>query len=182
MKAPALLPLQLNHLLGAAAAVLIVMAVWPWVRSPAAVRTAAAPNDQSVAAPALAVLPPLARFSVIGERPLFAASRRPSPGEKAGPAGPGIEQRYRLLGIIDAGTSRRALLAEGKRRFTIAEGAVLEGWTVAHIEHERIVLSSPGSEAVLLLQPGAAGEGWAEPPPVTRPVVPEKPTPEKPQR
>lgn len=184
MNAPALPRLELNHLLGAVAAVLIVLAVWPWVHSPASVQAASASTDQSAAAPALPALPPLARFSAIGERPLFSASRRPAPGEKAVPAGPGIEQRYHLLGIIDTGTSRRALLAEGKRRFVIAEGAGLDGWTVAHIEHERIVLSSSVGEAVLLLQPTPAGEGWTEPapPPVTRPVAPEKPAPEKPQR
>src|SRR5438045_4075734 len=86
------------------------------------------------------------------------SSRKPAPGEKAAPAGPGIEQRYRLLGLMNTGDSRRALLAEGKRRFAIAEGGSLEGWRVARIEHNRVVLSSAAGEAVLSLQPAATPE------------------------
>lgn len=174
--------LRLDYVLGAAAAVLILLLVWPWVQTPSTVRTAAATSEQSAAAPDLPALPPLTRFSAIGERPLFSPSRRPMPGEKGASAGPGIEQRYRLLGLLNTGDTRRALLAEGKRRFAVPEGAMLEGWRVARIEHDRIVLSSPAGEAVLQLQPAAAGEGWADPPLMTRPNMPEKPPAEKPQR
>ena len=172
---------RLDHVLGGAAALLIVLLVWPWLQSPSAVR-AEPPRELSAAAPELSPMPPLARFSVIGERPLFSSSRRPVPGDKAAPAGPGIEQRYRLLGILTTGESRRALLAEGKRRFALSEGTMLEGWRIAHIEHDRIVLSSPAGEAVLQLQPATGGEGWVDPSPVARPTMPEKPPPEKPQR
>ena len=127
-------------------------------------------------------MPPLTKFSVIGERPLFSPSRRPVAGEKAAHAGPGVEQRYRLLGLLNTGDARRALLAEGKRRFAVSEGAMLDGWRIARIEHDRIVLSSPAGEAVLQLQPAAAGEGWVEPTPMARPNIPEKQPPEKPQR
>lgn len=179
MTALALPPLRLNHLLAAAAAVLVAVTVWPWLHSPAAATSPAA-TDAGLAAPALAALPPVARFSAISERPLFSASRRPAPGEKAAPAGPGIEQRYRLLGLVSTGDTRRALLAEGKRRFAIGEGAALEGWTVARIEHDRVVLSSPAGQAVLILQPASA-ENWVDPPPIGRPPLPEKPA-DRPQR
>lgn len=181
MTALSLPSLRLDHLLGGAAAVLILLLVWPWLQSPPAVR-AEAPSEQSAPAPELSAMPPLARFSAIGERPLFSSSRRPVPGEKAVPAGPGIEQRYRLLGILTTGDSRRALLAEGKRRFAVMEGGMLEGWRIAHIEHDRIVLSSSAGEAVLQLQPAAAGEGWVDPSPIARPNMSEKPPAEKPQR
>ena len=173
--------LRFNHLLGAAAAALIAVAIWPWLQSPAPARSAGAPTDTTSSPPALAALPPVARFSAVAERPLFSPLRRPAPGEKAAPAGPGIEQRYHLLGLISTGSARRALLTEGKRRFAIAEGATLEGWTVARIEHDRVVLSSPAGEAVLMLQPAAA-EGWVDPPPTVRPPLPDKPPTEKPQR
>lgn len=181
MTALSLPSLRLDHVLGCAAAVLIVLLVWPWLQSPSAVR-AEAPRELSGTPPELSPMPPLARFSVIGERPLFSSSRRPVPGEKAAPAGPGIEQRYRLLGVLTTGESRRALLAEGKRRFAILEGAMLEGWRIARIEHDRIVLSSSAGEAVLQLQPTTGSEGWVDPSPVARPIIPDKPPPEKPQR
>jgi hypothetical protein len=179
---PSLPALRLDHFFGATAAVLIVLTAWPWLQSASVAKPTAVATDAISAAPALPALPPLARFSAIAERPLFSPSRRPMPGEKAAPAGPGIEQRYRLLGLVNTGDTRRALLAEGKRRFAIGEGAVLEGWRVTRIEHDRIVFSSPAGEAVLTLQP-AATEGWVDPPPTPmRPPLPEKPPADRQQR
>jgi hypothetical protein len=177
----ALPELGLSHLLGVAAAALVALAVWPWLISPAPARSVAAAPD-TAAAQSVPSLPPLARFAAISERPLFSPTRKPAPGEKAAPAGPGIDQRYRLLGLMNTGDSRRALLAEGKRRFVIAERGTLEGWTVARIEHDRVVLSSPAGEAVLILQPAATNEGWVDPPALTKPPVPEKPMGAPPQR
>ena len=181
MTRAALPELRLNHLLGAAAAALVALAVWPWLISPAPARSVAAALDTAAAQP-VPSLPPLARFAAISERPLFSPTRKPAPGEKAAPAGPGIDQRYRLLGLMNTGDSRRALLAEGKRRFVIAERGILEGWTVARIEHDRVVLSSPAGEAVLILQPAATNEAWVDPPALTKPPVPEKPPGAAPQR
>ena len=181
MTRAALPELRLNHLLGAAAAAVVALAVWPWLISPAPARSVAAALDTAAAQP-VPSLPPLARFAAISERPLFSPTRKPAPGEKAAPAGPGIDQRYRLLGLMNTGDSRRALLAEGKRRFVIAERGTLEGWTVARIEHDRVVLSSPAGEAVLILQPAATNEAWVDPPALTKPPVPEKPPGGAPQR
>jgi hypothetical protein len=171
--------LQLNHLLGVIAAALAALVIWPWLQSPSSAQAPGATADAVSSSPALPTLPPVARFAAIAERPLFSPSRRPAPGEKAAPAGPGIEQRYHLLGLINTGDTRRALLSEGKRRFAIAEGAALEGWTVTRIEHDSVVLSSPAGQAMLLLQP-AAGEAWVDPSPMARPPLPEKPATEKP--
>ena len=170
--------LRLDYVLGTIGAVLLLLLVWPWLQSPAAVKTSGDASEQSAAAMELPAIPPLTRFSAIGERPLFSPSRRPVAGEKVAPVGPGIEQRYRLLGLLNAGDTRRALLGEGKRRFALSEGAMLEGWRLTRIEHDRIVLSSPAGEAVLQLQPAAAAEGWADPPPIVRPTIPER-APEK---
>jgi general secretion pathway protein N len=181
----ALPALRLNHGLWGVAVLLAGLAVWPWLFGPSPARTAAVSGTEAASsAPPLSALPPLAKFSVISERPLFSPSRKPAPGAKAAPAGPGIEQRYRLLGLINTGSSRRALLAEGKRRFAIGEGEVLEGWTVARIEHDRIVLSGSAGEAVLMLQPAATPDGWADPPAaVPKPPLPQQPAAEaKPQR
>ena len=59
-----------------------------------------------------------------------------------------VIEGYRLLGLVTAGPTRRAWLAEGTRNFEIGEGDMLEGWTVQRIEQNRLVLSSPAGEAV----------------------------------
>jgi hypothetical protein len=170
--------LRANHLLGTAAAALVVLAVWPWVQSPSAANPNRPASNTGAAAPAIAPLPPVARFAAIAERPLFSPSRRPVPGEKAAPAGPGIEQRYHLLGLVTVGDTKRALLSEGKRRLVIPEGALLEGWRV-HIEHDRVVLTSSAGEAVLPMQP-TAGEGWVNPAPLPNTALPNLPLPSVP--
>ncbi len=151
-------PMQ-THVLGVAGLVLVAVAAWPWL-SPISMppRSGAA----SGAPPALAgvpALPPLAAFSAIGERPLFSPSRRPSATAKALVAAGGAA-RYRLLGLISVGTTRRALIADGTRRFEIGEGSALDGWTIARIEQDRVVLSSAEGETVLALE-----RARAEPPP-----------------
>ena len=146
-----------NGWLGLTGLLLLGIGAWPWVQ-PVSVSTAAAPTgDAGAPPPALPPLPAPATLSAIAERPLFSPSRRPPAAEKAAPADPGIESRYRLLGSITADTGRQAVLAEGARHFQIGEGGSLEGWTVSRIEHDRVTLSSPKGTAILQLQrPGDA--------------------------
>jgi hypothetical protein len=59
------------------------------------------------------------------------------------------------------------LIADGERRFEIAEGATLEGWTVARIEQDRVLLSSSSGRAVLTLR--RAAELGAEAPAAPKP-------------
>ena len=59
--------------------------------------------------------------------------------------------RYRLLGLLTVGATRRALIADGNRRFEIAEGASLGSSTVARIEQDRVVLSSPSGQVEMRL-------------------------------
>jgi general secretion pathway protein N len=143
--------------LSAVAALLLGLALWPWVAPVGApVRPA---DNPPVAPPTIAPLPPLTVFAALFERPLFSPSRRPA-AARAPVAAVGVE-RYRLLGIIGTAQTRRALLADGNRRVEIAEGETVDGATVVRIEQDRVVLSSPGGEAVLRLRRGSA----AEPPP-----------------
>jgi hypothetical protein len=137
------------------------LAIWPWLQESAGpVRATAASSLQD--APAIAALPPLAEFSATTERPLFAPSRRPSPGA-APPGASAIESRYRLQGLVIAGNSRRALVAEiaSGRRFEVGEGEAIEGWIVRRIERNAITLASPSGEATLTLR----GTGGAAPSP-----------------
>ena len=133
MRLPVSPRLQRNQIVAGAAVLLLALAIWPWLAPTAAPRRSA---DLDTPAPsaAIAALPPLATFAGVFERPLFSPSRRPPAEAKASALGPGIAERYRLIGLVAAGATRRALLAEGKRRFEIAEGSALDGWTIARIE------------------------------------------------
>ena len=174
MRPPLPLRPRLNHVLAGAAVLLTVLAIWPWVAPASAPGLSAEVSEAAPPAQAIADLPPLATFSAVFERPLFSPSRRPPPDEKVPALDGGVAARYRLLGLLTAGETRRALLAEGSRRFEIAEGAALDGWIVARIEQDRMVLSSPVGETVLKLhRVGGNREG---------PLTPEKPMLEKPGR
>jgi hypothetical protein len=145
---------RLDHVLGAAAILCAVLAVWPWIVPPLpATRPLAAP-PASTPSPALAALPLLTGYGAIVERPLFSRSRRPPAGAAAA-LGPSIESRYRLLGIVAAGPKKKAFVADGARRLDITEGDTLDGWTVKEIGPDRMVLASPAGEATLRLKPVA---------------------------
>jgi len=164
---------QLNLVLSGIAVLLTGIAIWPWVAPVEASGRAADAADAASSAPAIADLPPLATFRTVFERPLFSPSRRPPDGKPAVP-GIGVAERYRLLGLMTAGQARRALLAEGPRRFEIAEGAALDGWIVIRIEQDRVVLSSPSGETELRLQRTSGNPAG--------PAAPAKPVLEKPGR
>lgn len=149
---PATLQKPLNLAFAGAAFLLAGLAIWPWVAPPEASGRAAEAGSTTPPPPAILDLPSLTTFQSVFERPLFTPSRRPPADAKAPAVGIGVAERYRLLGLMTAGQARRALLAEGARRFEIAEGAALDGWVVARIEQDRVVLSSPSGEAELRLQ------------------------------
>lgn len=161
MTLPRLPALRLDHLLGAALTLFAVLAVSPWLVPDAG----SAPRAEKPApqAPQLAALPPQAAFSAIVDRPLFSPTRRPVPGSASGNAA-GIEARYRLLGLVVSESVRRAWLADGTRHFELGEGDKLDGWTVARIEQDRLVLTSPAGEAVLGLRRPAEESATKEAP------------------
>ncbi|HZT87897.1 MAG TPA: hypothetical protein VFA12_08005 [Stellaceae bacterium] len=147
---PRALPaLRFDHALGAAAALLTALAVWPWLPHPPPPAISVAAPASPAAPPALE-LPPLASFTAVVERPLFSSSRRAGGGAKQAP-GAAFAGRYRLLGLIAAGDDRRALLAEGPRVVELKEGDAVEGWRIKRIEQDRLILSSATGEAVLNL-------------------------------
>jgi len=149
--------LRANHALAALAVLLAGLTLWPFL--PARVPAPKPPAPAAVPPPTLAPLPPAGNFAGIAERPLFAPSRRPPAAEKLTAATPtgGIETRYRLLGVLLAGREQRALLLEGTHRLELGVGDRLEGFTVARIEHSRVVLTSPAGETELVVRPAATG-------------------------
>jgi len=146
-----------DQILAGAAVLLLAVAVWPWIMPSSVPRAPDQALQSPGEVPALAPMPPFAAFAASIERPLFTPSRRPPPDTSAAPSSQGPAARYRLVGLMAVGNSRRALLVEGDRRFEIAEGAVLDGWAVTRIEQDRVVLSSRLGSEVMLMLPRPAG-------------------------
>jgi len=141
-------------MLAAAAIFLGAATLYPWL-APMSSRDASGGYIETPRSTrAIAPLPPFGSFSAVLDRPLFSPSRRPAAAEN--PTGSGLAGRYQLLGVVSAGGARHALVADGPRRFEIAEGAALDGWTVARIEQDRVLLSSPTGRTVLTLRRAVA--------------------------
>ena len=164
---------RLNQVLGAAGLVLAAVAVWPWLVPPLPATRPLVAAPPQTAAPPLATLPPIASYAAIVERPLFSPSRRAPPGVDAAP-GPSIGSRYRLLGIVASSAKKTAFLAEGARRFEIAEGDMLDGWKVKAIFQDRVLLVSAEGEAALTMKPASPEpeKPGAQPLPAPNPGLP----------
>ena len=148
-------PLRLNHALGVITIFCALLAAWPWMVPLSLPSTPGqATPSATTPTPALAVLPPLANFSATVERPLFTPSRRRPAGIEAA-AGPSIESRYRLVGVVATGPTKKAFAVDGARHIEIVEGNTLDGWSVKEIRSDRVLLTSPAGEAVLKLKPAA---------------------------
>jgi general secretion pathway protein N len=127
---------------------------------------AAAVTPTTTSGAAAFTLPPLQRFAIVTERPLFAPDRRPPQHTDATA---GAWSAFVLAGIIISPQSREALVLHGKPQ-TIAhvqEGQALEGWTVTSIYPDRVVFGDGLNEHELRLTPKAAPPDVA-----TRPRLP----------
>jgi hypothetical protein len=147
--------LRLDHGLAAGVLCFGALALWPWLVPPIPATRPLATPSAAPAAPAIAVLPPLANFAATVERPLFSPSRRPAANAPAA-AAPAAESRYRLLGIVARGPKKTAFIADNVRRAEIGIGEVLDGWTVKEIGQDRVTLASPAGEMVLKLKSAPA--------------------------
>ena len=151
-----------DHVLIAVAVLFADLAAWPWL--PSAASPAPTPVTAIMPPPVLPELPPLGHFAAIEQLPLFSPSRQPHNAERPGVAAPaGIEARYRVVGLIITGSSRRALLIAGERKIEVGEGDTLDGWKVVRIEPDRMLLSSPAGEAILTLRRPASETSTGKP-------------------
>lgn len=155
--------LRVQAMLAGAMLLLLVLAAYPWLAPISVPEGLAGAAEARPPTPEIIPLSPLRAFSAVFERPLFSPTRRPSPTEPSSASAGNIVGHYQLLGIVSAGSDRRALVADGARRVEVVIGATLDGWTVARIEHDRLVLSLAGDERVLRLR--RASDLPAEPPP-----------------
>ena len=114
---------------------------------PAPAEGAAAPTNASFA------MPPLEAYAEVTARPLFFPTRRPAPVQAA--TVDRVDARSLVLvGVILAESGKAALIARanlpGARR--VAIGDEIEGWVLAEIDADRVVLRSGTTEAVLSLK------------------------------
>jgi hypothetical protein len=103
-------------------------------------------------------LSPIGAYAVIAERPLFSTSRRPalppSPvlaqTKVAASISPPIPPPTTLLAVLIGPNYRAAILrfASGQSR-TIAEGEVIDGWTLRRVTEDAVVLHGVSSDAVV---------------------------------
>jgi hypothetical protein len=156
MRMPRIPERRLTVPLGAASALLVALAIWPWLPAGSEGRPPSEPIGAVGDGNTLRALPPLAAFGATVTRPLFSPARRPN--TTASRPGAGVENRYRLLGLVIAGKERRALLTDvaGNGSLRVAEGDQIEGWIVKRIDEDLLILSSPAGETTLTLQRAAA--------------------------
>lgn len=109
------------------------------------------------ATPEIPALPPaprheaarLAAYKVVVERPLFTTSRRPPAPPETRPAAPHTPvppPDVVVVGIVAGPSVRVALIREKKATILqhVAEGDLIDGWTIDTIQPHRVVLRQHG--------------------------------------
>ena len=115
----------------------------------------------------------------ITARPLFTPGRRPPQPKQAAqstvapPPPKPPEIRGRLAGVVLGPGEREALFARlGEKPLAISVGGEIDGWTVASIDADQVVLTSAFGQRVMHPTEGERGEGVVPRPrpPAKRPV------------
>ena len=92
---------------------------------------------------------PLGEVSAALDRPLFTQSRRPP----AAPAAPPSRLEATLAGVLTDGPEKVAIVVSAgvDRALRLREGDVFQGWRVARIENDAILLERGGRSERLVL-------------------------------
>ena len=161
---------KLGILLGVACVALGALAATEIGDAPVTARDqpppAAAGKSPATSTATTFTLPPLQRFGVVTERPLFSPDRKPA--QHADDTA-GAWSSFVLAGIIITAQSREALVLHGKPQAVahVQEGQALEGWTITAIDPDHVVFRDGPNEHELRLRPKAAPPDVA-----TRPRLP----------
>jgi hypothetical protein len=134
--------------------------------------------------------PSAASFSDIDAHPVFSASRTPIASHldttHVGTTG-AFPSDVSLIGVIIEGQTRMALVKSASEPFarSVPQGGEIEGWTVAEVDANKIVLTSGATKQEILLaanrgtesagvsvNPGLGGTGSNVAPAPTTPVGP----------
>jgi general secretion pathway protein N len=139
------------------------------------IESPAASTQPAPAAPAPSATPTASRgeawSATLLARPLFAPGRRPVP-VAASPV-PHETALPRLSGIVLSPGVRLAIFEvdHATRAIVVADGAPIDGWTVATIEADSVTLARDGSQSITLRPRFAGGTAAANlppPPPMSR--------------
>jgi general secretion pathway protein N len=136
-----------------ASAVLLVAALaWPWA-VPLSETAISKPAPATAIHTVASNLPPLAEFSATRQRPLFTATRRPTPDVDPAAAAGLILGHYRLHGVVTASSRRFVLLTpEGSGELLrLGEGNKLDHWTIESIAPDSMTLRDGDRRAVVSL-------------------------------
>lgn len=101
---------------------------------------------------------PLDTYTEILRRPLFLAARRLAEADRSATNQPRLLGRYVVAGVVIAGERRIVLLrqAEGDKVSRYEQGAELDGWTLAEVSRQRLVLEKTGQRQEFSLQTDGA--------------------------
>lgn len=134
------------------------IALAPWLRGPMQTRVGAgieatAPQMQ----PDMNDPGPLQSYDEILRRPVFVATRRPAIAQKTIQAHSDavrLLDRYPVVGVVIAGQQRMVLIRKsaGDTVSRIAQGEMLDGWTLTEISSGRLVLEMAGARKEVSLQ------------------------------
>jgi general secretion pathway protein N len=92
---------------------------------------------------------PFSDLGVVQARPLFSPTRRPAAQSASAQSRPSAAASFTLVGILISPGGRYALLESGQpaRLSRVMEGQQIEGWTVASILSDRVLLRSATGES-----------------------------------
>ena len=103
-------------------------------------------------------LPPLDTYETVGERPLFVDGRRPPSGEPEDEVAPVVENapapKLTLMGVFMTPQGATALVRNEVTKEVLRRrpGEDIDGWQVAAIEADRLVVSQGAKQEVLPLR------------------------------
>ena len=140
-----------------------------------AIRELAAPSVPAVsdasplAAPRAASMPaaiggrPGVAYPAIAQHPLFAPTRRPwlpPPTPAAREAAPAPPAAFTVIGTVIGDGVRRAIVRppNGDQTIVLAEGQILQGWTLRRIGRERLRFENDGATYELRFPPPGPGQ------------------------
>lgn len=123
---------------------MLVATEWNAPSSPTEAPPAASVSKAAAPAPVFS-LAPLANFSAVTDRPLFAPDRRPAPEASETL---GSWSALTLAGIVVTPASREVLITHGTppKIVHLQEGQSVDGWVVRSIEPDRIVVANGGEQ------------------------------------
>ena len=129
----------------------------------------------------VAEIPDPDHYAVVAERPLFVEDRRPQgadgPAEVAPPEEASARPEYDLSAVVMTPAGRTALLVKSGAQAAerVVEGDTLDGWTLAQIRDDRVILERQGEKNTIMLRdfsekqsPSPPNRGSANVPPRPR--------------